>query len=586
MAKVTRLIDLVPNFLEKYPERPIFGHKQDGEWKTISIQEYAERVNNLSYAFLKLGIEKNDKVAIVSNNRPEWNMIDMATLQIGAVSVPIYPTISMEDYLYIFNHAEIKLLVIEWKVLRRIEKIFPQVKSLKNIYTFIPIEGYPHLAQLETLGKENPVPEKLEALRNGITPENLATIIYTSGTTGDPKGVMLSHKNIVTNIEGVQDIPAPWVRRTLSFLPLCHAYERTLVYLYQYLGFTTYYAENLGAIAENIKEVDPNLMCCVPRLLEKIYDKLFAAGKNQKGISKIIYYWAFSVAKRYEITGNTLYYKCIHKIADKLVFGKWREALGGHFDIVVSGGSSLQTPIARFFSGIGMPVYEGYGLTETSPVIAVSRRGKYQRKAGTVGPIMPNVEVKITENGEICCRGNSVMIGYYKDPERTAEVIDNEGWFHTGDIGKFDKHGRLIITGRLKNIFKTSFGKYINPQKIENKCCESPFISNMIVVGENQKFAAALIVPDFEFLKAWCNRYNIKYTTDEEMVTNKDVNDRYRKELAKYNNKFGDWEQIKKFELIADDWSESSGILTPTLKVKRNIVVEEKYAEKIEKLFS
>ncbi len=584
MTNVSRLIDLVPHFLEKYPERDIFGYKRDEQWHTFSIQEYADRVNNLSYAFLKLGIEKDDKVAIVSSNRPEWNMIDMATLQIGAVSVPIYPTISIEDYLYIFNHAEIKLLFIEWKILRRIESIFPEVKSLKHIYTFIEIEGYPFLPQLEALGKENPVPEKLEALRSEIKPTNLATIIYTSGTTGNPKGVMLSHQNIIGNIEGLVDIPGEMIRRTLSFLPLCHAYERTLVYLYQYMGYTTYYAENLGTIAENIKEVDPNLMCCVPRLLEKIYDKLYLTGKSQKGIAKMIYYWAFNVAKRYEITGNGLYYTVIHKIADKLVFRKWREAIGGHFDIVVSGGSSIQTPIARFFSGMGIPVYEGYGLTETSPVIAVSRRGKNQRKAGSVGPKMPNIEVKIGASDEICCRGISVMMGYYKDPERTAEVIDSEGWLHTGDTGKFDKHGLLFITGRLKNIFKTSFGKYINPQKIEDKCCESPFIANMIVLGENEKFAAALIVPDFTFLKSWAKKHNIKYTSDEEMVQNKDIVARYRKELAKYNQKFGDWEQIKKFELIAEEWSEASGQLTPTLKVKRN-VVQMKYDEQIARLF-
>jgi len=586
--KVTRIFDLLDYYLKNYPNQDAaLASKRGGQWKKISIQQYVETVNNISYGMLKMGVKPGDNIGIVSGNRPEWNMLDMAIMQVGAISIPIYPTISQDDYRYILNHAEMKMIFIDGKELRRkLEPIMPEIKTLKDIFLFDEEDGeYKYLDQLIQLGIENPNAEKLAKIKAGIKGEDMATIIYTSGTTGDPKGVMLSHSNIINQLENLKMTPAKWSKVALSFLPLCHAYERMLVYLYQYLGMSVYYAENLGTIAENIKEVQPTMMTAVPRVLEKIYDKLFLAGKKLPFIQKRIYYWAFNLAKEYQLEGNSWCYKQQLKLADKLIYKKWREALGGNFDIVVSGGSSLQSHMGSFFSAIGMPVFEGYGLSETSPVIAVSCRGKGGRKFGTVGPPLPGVEVKLGDRDEILCRGHNVMLGYYRNPELTAEVIDSDGWFHTGDTGKFTPEGQLIVTGRLKSIFKTSFGKYINPQAIESKFTESPFIDNMIVLGENKKFAAALIAPDFVFLKSWCAANDIPYSTNAEMVQNPNVLKRFEEEIKKYNAFFGDFEQVKRWQLVTEDWTQTSGFLSPTLKIKRN-VLGEFYAEKIEKLFS
>ncbi|MDR1592009.1 MAG: long-chain fatty acid--CoA ligase [Prevotellaceae bacterium] len=585
--EVTRIFDLLPHYVEHYPNQDVaLACKRNGVWQTFSIGQYIETVNHLSYGFMKLGIKPGDKIAIISANRPEWNMLDMAIMQMGAICVPLYPTISQADYKYILNHAEIRLLFIEGKELRtKIEPILPEVSSIEFIYTFVnQNSGLPYFDQLVELGKAHPQPEALKTVSDSIDRMSLASIIYTSGTTGNPKGVMLSHNNIVRNFVCLRDIPAPWNKRALSFLPLCHAYERMLVYLYQYLGISVYYAENLATIAENIKEIVPTFMTCVPRVLEKIYDKLYMAGKKQPFIRRQLYYWAFNLAIRYKNENRTKWYEFQYRIADKLVYSKWREALGGNFDIVVSGGSAILPHMAAFFSAIHMPVFEGYGLSETSPVIAVMNRHPGGRQFGTVGYKMPDTELRIGENNEIQCRGHNVMLGYYRDPELTAEVIDKEGWLHTGDTGELSPEGVLRITGRLKNIFKTSFGKYINPQMIESKLTESPFIENIVVVGENKKFAAALVAPDFVFLKSWCARHKMPYTTNEEMVKNPVVIARYQKEIKKYNVNFGDWEQIKRFELIPDDWNQNH-ILTPTLKVKRK-VVENLYADRIENLFS
>ncbi|MDR0829305.1 MAG: long-chain fatty acid--CoA ligase [Prevotellaceae bacterium] len=583
--EVTRLFDILPYYLENHPNQDAaLAAKRNGEWVKFSIQDYIEITNNISYGFLKLGIKPGDKIGIISSNRPEWNMLDMAAMQIGAISVPIYPTISQADYKYILNHAEIKAIFIEGKELRtKIEPILPEVKSIEHIYTFVDQGVFNHLDELIALGKENPAPEKVQKLSEKIDRHDMATIIYTSGTTGNPKGVMLSHDNIVQNFQRICDIPAKWSNKALSFLPLCHAYERMLVYLYQYIGMSVYYAENLGTISDNIKEITPTMMTCVPRVLEKIYDKLNMSGKKLPFFQKIIYYWAFNLATKYKVEDRSAWYEFRHKIADKLIYSKWREAIGGNFDIVVSGGSAIQAHMAAFFSAIRMPMFEGYGLSETSPVIAVMNRKKGGRQFGTVGMAMPGTELRIGANNEIQCRGHNVMLGYYKDPERTAQVIDSEGWFHTGDTGVLTEDGALKITGRLKNIFKTSFGKYINPQAIESKFEESAFIECMVVFGENKKFAAALIVPDFEFLKAWCQKHKINFTTKEEMVHNKEVISRYQKECKKINPNFGDWEHINRFELISDDWQKMN-FFTPTLKVKRN-EVEKYYAEVIEKLF-
>ena len=585
--EVTRLYDILDHYLEKYPNQDAaLVSKKAGVWQKISIQEYVSQTNLISYGLLALGVEKGDNVGLVSGNRPEWNMIDFAIMQIGAVSVPIYPNISQEDYRHILNHAEMKVIFIDGKDLRgKLEPIMPEVKSLKEIYTFTEVgTKYKNLNNLIELGKDNEQPEKLEGIKASIRPEELATIIYTSGTTGVQKGVMLSHSNIVSQIHNLKMTPAEWSKKALSFLPLCHAYERMLVYLYQYLGMSVYYAESLATIAENIKEINPTMMSAVPRLLEKIYDKLYLAGKKLPFIQRNLYYWAFNLATHYQLEGMSGWMKAKLKVADKLIFTKWREAIGGNFDIVVSGGSAIQPHMASFFSAIGLPVFEGYGLSESSPVIAVSQRGRHGRKFGTVGPPLPGVEVKLGERDEILCRGHNVMMGYYKDPELTAQVIDADGWFHTGDTGKFTPEGQLIITGRLKSIFKTSFGKYVNPQSLESKFTESPFIENMIVVGENKKFAAALILPDFVYLKSWCDLHKVPYTTNEEIIKHPEVTKRFMTEVKKYNALFGDYEQIKKYQLVADEWSMNNGFLSPTLKIKRK-VIQKFYESKIEQLF-
>lgn len=584
---VTRLFDLLDNYLEKYPnQQTALSCKRNGVWQNYSIQKYVELTNFISYGMLQSGIQAGDKVGIVSSNRPEWNMIDFATMQIGAISIPIYPTISQSDYHHILNHAEMKMIFIEGKELRtKLQPILPEVKTLKEVYTFVNQGSeFKYLDQLIELGKNNPQPEKLKELKAAVKANDLATIIYTSGTTGNPKGVMLSHSNIVNNVKNIAEIPSKWSNKALSFLPLCHAYERMLVYLYQYLGMSVYYAESLATIAENIKEINPTMMSCVPRLLEKIYDKLYLAGKKLPFSSKIIYYWAFKLATRFQLEDQGWWYTAQYKLAEKLIYTKWRAAIGGNFDIVVSGGSAIQPHIASFFSAIGMPVFEGYGLSETSPVIAVSQRGKNGRKFGTVGLPLQGVEVKLGERDEITCRGHNVMLGYYKDEVLTNEVIDKEGWFHTGDIGKFTNEGQLVITGRLKSIFKTSFGKYVNPQVIESKFTESPLIENMIVLGENKKFAAALISPDFVYLKSWCKQHKIKFTNNAEIIENSTVIKKYKEEVKHYNHHFGDFEQIKKFQLVAEEWTQPEGFLSPTLKIKRNII-EEYYKDKIVNLF-
>jgi long-chain acyl-CoA synthetase len=585
--EITRLFDLLDNYIKKYPDQDAaVACKRNGVWRKFGIREYVELTDAISYSMMHLDIGPGDKVGIVSGNRPEWNMIDFAAMQIGAVSVPIYPTISQDDYRHILNHAEMKIIFIEGKELhKKLNPLLPEMKSLKEIITFSPQDdGYKYFDQLVELGKQNPQPERLAAIKQSIKETDIASIIYTSGTTGIPKGVMLSHSNIINNFKNVAEIPAKWNNKALSFLPICHAYERMLVYLYHYLGMSIYYVENLGTISQSIKEVNPTMMSCVPRLLEKIYDKLYSSGKTLSFTKRTIYYWAFKLATKYQLDNNNLWYNIRLKIADKLIYSHWRAAIGGNFDIVVSGGSAIQSQMAAFFSAIGMPVFEGYGLSETSPVIAVSRRGKHQRRFGTVGLPLPGVEIKISDENEILCRGHNVMQGYYKDPELTSKVIDSESWFHTGDTGKFTPEGLLVITGRLKSIFKTSFGKYVNPEVIESKFSESHFFENIIVLGENQKFAVALIVPDFQYLKSWCETNNITYTTNSEMINNAEVNKKIREEIKDYNRFFGDYEQIKRYQLIADEWTVANGILSPTLKVKRKIIAE-RYAGVIEKLF-
>lgn len=583
------LFDILNNYKENYPNQKIaLAGKTTGTWAYYSPEQYKEYADNLSYALIKLGIEAGDKVAVIASNRPEWNMLDMAIMQIGAIIVPIYPTISENDYKYILNHCEAKFVIMEGAdVMKKVNLVKDDVSCIQYLYTFVDRKEYPYFDQLVELGKENPNPEEVENRKRAISENNCATIIYTSGTTGTPKGAMLSHKNIISQLLSLRDIPSGSSTHALSFLPLCHIYERMLVYLYQYLGMSVYYAQNLGTIAENIKEVNPTMMTLVPRMLEKMYDKIYDNGKKLSGAAQKLFYWAIDVAKEYKIEASdrTFMYNIKHAIAKKLVLNKITAGIGGDFDICVSGSAAIQSHLVSFFSAIDMPVFEGYGLTETSPVIAVSSRKKFGREAGTVGFPLPGVEVKIADNGEIICKGPNIMLGYYKSPELTAEVIDENGWFHTGDLGKFTDRGQVVITGRIKNIFKTAMGKYVNPQVLEERFSISPFIENIVVFGENQKFAAAIIAPNFEFLKLWCSRHDVTFTTPNEMITNEAVVARFKREVNKYNEEFGDTEKIKKFALVAEEWTMGNGILTPTLKVKR-AVVKSRYEEQIEKLFA
>ena len=588
--EIKRVFDLLDNYVEKYPNQQVaLAGKKNGQWVNYSSQSYKEHTDYLSFALIELGIEKGDKVAIILSNRPEWNMLDMAVSQIGAITVPIYPTISEEDYRYILSDCDAKMVVIDGlSVMNKVTNILPDTPNLKLVYTMVDREKYPYFDQLLQLGKDHPHPDEVMARKAAVDEMECATIIYTSGTTGTPKGVMLSHHNLMNQFPNFHYTISDYSNKAFSFLPVCHAYERALNYCYQYRGMSIYYAESLGTIASDMRDILPTMMCAVPRVLERFYDAICQSGKKQKGIKKSIFFWAVRLGERYKIdaTSRNFFYNWKLGLADKLVYSKIRENIGAeNFDIIVSGAAAISQQIAGFFSAIKMPVFEGYGLTETSPVIAVSNRNPHGREVGFVGQPLPGTEVKIAENGEICCRGHNVMMGYYKHPELTKEVIDEEGWFHTGDMGELDQYNRLRITGRIKSLFKTSGGKYINPDVIEAKFCASNIIEQIMVVGENQKFAGALIVPDFGYLKSWCAKEKIQFTTPQEMIQHPEVLKLFAAEVNTLNKSLGETEKIKKHILLADEWSVGNGILTPTLKIKRK-VLNTKYKEVIEKMFA
>ncbi len=585
--EVTRLFDLLPFYKTNFKAKDdVLAGKENGKWIKYSIDQYIETAANISYGLLQLGVKPGDKIATISNNRPEWNFVDMGVLQVGAVHVPIYPTISESDYKYILAHSEVKYVFISGKeIMRKIEAIVPEIPTILGLYTFKPVDGAKPFEELLALGKANPAPEKVEQIKASVKPEDLATLIYTSGTTGFPKGVMLSHHNLLSNVMGVRHIfPVDENCKGLSYLPLCHVYERMDIYTYHILGLSIYYAENMGTIADNIREIKPEIFTTVPRLLEKVYDKIIAKGSQLKGVKKAIFFWAVSLANHYELEGKRWFYHARLRLADKLVFTKWREALGGNVRVIVSGGAALQPRLAKVFTAAGIPVLEGYGLTETSPVIAVNTLEEGGRMYGTVGKPLHNVEVKIAPDGEILARGTNIMMGYYKEPGMTAEAIEPDGWFHTGDVGVLEKAGHLRITGRKKEIFKTSLGKYISPQLLENKFKESPFIDGILILGENQKYAAALVVPDFNHLKSWCEHKSHPYTTDKEMIKDPRVVKRFKKEIDHYNKFFGSTEQIQSFELIDHEWSLETGELTANLKLKRSYILD-KYKEEVDRLF-
>lgn len=584
--EVTRIFDLLSRFEEQFkPKETVLAGKENGEWVSHDLKNYREMADNISQALLALGVKKGDKIATISNNRPEWNFIDMASLQIGAIHVPIYPTISLDDYKYILEHAEIKYVFIAGKeLLKKIEHILPGIKSIKDIYTFNQIDEHHHIADLVEQGKKSNKKEELKKIKASIHEDDVATLIYTSGTTGFPKGVMLTHKNILSNVKAAEWIfPVDETSRGLSYLPLCHVYERTVNYILQYKGVSIYYAENMGTIVDNIKETEPHIMTTVPRLLEKVYDKILGKGRKLTGLKRQIFFWSVNLGLKYTYDNNGLFYKLQLSLANKLVFNKWREAFGGQMRAIVSGGAALQPRLASVFNAAGIPVVEGYGMTESSPVIAVNTFEKKQRKIGTVGPPLNNVEVKISETGEILAKGPSIMNGYFKDAELTAETVI-DGWLHTGDVGVIDEDGMLKITGRVKEIFKTSMGKYISPVLLENKIKESPFIDQIMVIGENQKFAAALLVPDFEHFRSWCKIKDIPYSTNAEMLKQPEFRNRIKREIDCFNKQFGDTERIMKFELIDHEWTIDSGEITANLKLKRRFI-QEKYQHLINKIF-
>ncbi|WP_423901595.1 AMP-dependent synthetase/ligase [Capnocytophaga leadbetteri] len=588
MNTVTRLFDIPYYQQTKYPLGDAFATKYNGKWEKTSTQTYIQKANCVSRGLLRLGVKKDDKIAVISStNRTEWHILDIGILQIGAQNVPIYPTITLEDFEYILNHSECKYCFVSDKVLLdKITSIKNKLPHLITIFTFDTVELAHSWQEIFDLGADESNQQEVENLKNGIKKDDLATIIYTSGTTNRPKGVMLSHWNIISNIINCQDrLPILPGSTALSFLPVCHVFERMLTYLYQYDGLRIYFAESIEKISENLQEVKPNILTVVPRLIEKIYDKIFAKGTELKGIKKRLFFWALGLGFHYEPYGaNGFWYEIQLKIARKLIFSKWREALGGRIQMIVCGSAALSPRLAKVFSAAGLTIMEGYGLTETSPVISVNRESGRYWKIGTVGKPVNNVEVKIAEDGEILVKGENVMLGYYKNAEQTAENI-TEGFFHTGDIGELDAEGFLKITDRKKEIFKTSGGKYVSPQLIENQLKLSRFIENAMVVGEGEKMPAAIIQLNFPFVREWARRHNLKIgNTNAEIAKNEEVHNRVAQEVERVNRHLGKWEQVKLFDFTPDEWTIDEGLLTPTLKLKRR-VIKEKYIDIYNKFY-
>ena len=589
--ETTRTFDILKRMQIQFPDKTdVLAGKVEGKWRRYTVQEYIDCCDWVSYALLSTGIKKGDKIAIISNNRPEWNFTDFGISQIGAVSVPIYPTISSEEYAYILGHVEPKLVFISDKSLyEKIKPITVQNSGISDIYTFDDISSAKQFTEFIKLGKEKAsgLKEALERAKAAVKPSDLVTIIYTSGTTGFPKGVMLVHSNLVSNfIEQSFIHPLGPEAKVLSFLPLSHIYERSLTYHFQYKGVSIYYAESVGTIMDNLKEIRPDVIAVVPRLLERIFDRIISKGKELRGLKKIIFFWAVNLGLRYELNrGNGWFYEMKVLLANRLIFKKWREALGGKLKIISSAGAPLQPRLIRIFWAAGIQILEGYGLTETSPVVTINNLISGEVMFGTVGPVLKDVQVKIAEDGEILTKGPNLMVGYYKEPKLTEEAIDSDGWFHTGDIGTFINDKYLKITDRKKEIFKISSGKYIAPQVIENKLKESMFIDQVMVIGENQKFASALITPDFQFLHKWASDENILFRDNEELISNTLVFARYQKEVNEMNLSLSDHERIKRFRLIPDEWTSQTGELSPTLKLKRKVLYL-KYCDVISEIFS
>jgi long-chain acyl-CoA synthetase len=594
--EVTRVFDILQLYAAT-PKADILAYKVNKEWHKISTTAFIEKVDHVSAALLDAGIVPGDKVSIIANNIPDWNFIDYGAQQIGVITVPIFPTASAHDMEFILKDSEVKAIFFSSKdIAKKIETFKDELHSVKHMYTFNEeVTHFIHFKDLVSKGRslmESPAvgPElktKIRHIANGIQPDDLLTILYTSGTTGKPKGVMLSHNNIISNVKACQKFaPFDKMTRALSFLPLNHVYERMLNTLYLYNNISIYYAEGFEKIADNLKEVHPQIFVTVPRLLERVYDKLVSTGEKLTGAKKKIFFWALDLALRYEMYGaNGPVYELKRKIADKLVYSKWREALGGDIMAIASGGAALQPRLSRVFNCAKIPILEGYGLTETSPVIAVNSLEPDSIRIGTVGPVLKSIEVKIAEDGEILVKGPNIMKGYYKNEEATKEVIDAEGWFHTGDIGTIIENRFLKITDRKKEIFKTSAGKYIAPLMIENKMKECRLIEQAMVIGEGQKFASALIVPAFENVKDWCKTNKIEFVSNEQIIHNEQLRKEINTFLREMNKTLAPYEQIKRVELLAKPWTIDSGEMTPKLSMKRK-VIRENNLELIDKIFA
>ena len=586
----TRLFDFIDYQRQHRPLDKAINTKYKGQWEATSSEEFYQKAQHISRALLDMGIKPGAKIGMISsNNRTEWAIVDAGILQLGAINVPLYPTIAAEDYKYILNHSECQYcFVSDQEVYNKLKSIQKEVETLKEVYCFDTLKGCKHWSELLTAGAALDNQAAVEEAKKAVKPEDLATIIYTSGTTGVPKGVMLSHNNVTTNVIASSNrLPLEAGKATaLSFLPLCHIFERVILYFYIYHSITIYFAESLETISDNLKEVQPDMMTAVPRLLEKVYDKIYARGNDLSGIKQKLFYWAVNLGLQYQPYGqNGFWYEFKLKIARKLIFSKWKEALGGNLSLIASGSAPLQPRLAQVFTAAGMTIVEGYGLTETSPVISVNDMRNGGFKIGTVGKIIDGITVKIADDGEILCKGPNVMQGYYKDPEKTAQVMTGD-FFHTGDIGEFDTDGFLKITDRKKEMFKTSGGKYIAPALIEGVMKQSLFIEQIMVVGEAQKMPAALIQLNFEYVKEWLKSKGQKINlTNAQCAENQQIINQIQKDIDRYNEQFGKWEKIKKFELTPDVWSIDAGHLTPTMKLKRK-VIKEIYKDLIEKIYA
>lgn len=585
MNNYKRLIDLISNYQKEFAKEIMVAGRAKNGWKTYSTKEFVEIIDNISKGLLAKGIQKGDRIALMSGNRPEWNFIDFACNQLGVATVPLYPTLSNQDLIFILNDAGAKLLFVSNEDLAKKADLALKENNLElEVFTFDEIDGRKNYQEVIELGKQNE--QDLQPYRDAIQPEDLLTLIYTSGTTGKPKGVFLSHHNIISNVEASNHLVTEEFKKALSFLPLCHIFERMVVYLYLSRGVQIYYAENLDNIVVDINDVKPDLFTTVPRVLEKVYDKVVEKGKNLTGIKKSLFFWALNLGLRYqEPKKNSAFYNFQLGIARKLIFSKWKEALGGNIKLIISGGAALQERLARVFWAAGIKVLEGYGLTETSPVIAVNSWKDEDVKFGTVGRVLDNLDVKIAKDGEILVKGPSVTTGYYHNEEATKEAFTEDGYLHTGDIGEITPDGFLKITDRKKEMFKTAGGKYVAPQVIENKLMESTLIAQVMVIGENQRFPAALIVPAYEELEKYANHKGISYSSKEDLIKNEDILSKYDQIISQSMANFGHWEQVKKFKLLPKEWTIDAGELTPKLSLKRKVILQ-KNEEIIKSIYS